>query len=83
MSKITINAVLTVLRLVISLTTKIVRLIYSIIDLVDDGCINASAPRPEWMSVLCSAINTIESVGAHLISVEDDIYKGSVNGESK
>lgn len=83
MSKITINAVLTVLRLVISLTTKVVRLIYSIIDLVDDGCINASAPRPEWMQVLVSAINTIESVGSHLTVVEDEIYNDSVNVNGK
>lgn len=74
MSKITINAVLTVLRLVISLVGKCCRLIYTIIDLVDDGCLNASAPRPEWLTVLPSAINTLESLLSHLSSVEDDVY---------
>lgn len=81
MSKITINAVLTVLRLAISLIGKVVRLLYSVSDLVDDGCINASVPRPEWMVSLCSVISTLENLQIHTSSVEDDVYK-SLNQSS-
>ena len=45
MSKITINTILAVLRLVMTLVAKCIRLVYSIMDIVDDGCINA--PKPE------------------------------------
>lgn len=75
MSKITVNAVLTVLRLVISLTTKCIRLIYSIMDLVDDGCINASVTRPDWMITLCSALSSFENLTSHLTAVEDEVYQ--------
>lgn len=78
MSKITVNAVLTVLRLVITLLTKAVRLIYTIIDLVDDGCINASAPRPDWIVVLSTALDNIQGVLGHLGGVEDEVYHESV-----
>lgn len=78
MSKITINAILTVLRLVMSLVTKCIRLVYGIIDLTDDGCLNNSVPRPEWMLALVSAINTLESLGGELSSVEDSICKDSM-----
>lgn len=73
MSKITLNAVLTVLRLVINLTLKAVRLIYSVMDLVDDGCINASVVRPDWMNALCSVASTFESLGGQLSSIEDQV----------
>lgn len=75
MSKITVNAVLTVLRLVVSLTGKCIRLLYSIADLVDDGCINASVSRPDWMITLKSAISTLETLLGHFSSVEDEVYK--------
>lgn len=77
MSKITISAVLTVLRLAIGLTQKIIRLIYVVMDLVDDGCVNASVVRPDWMQFLVSALNTFESLGAELSSVEDSVYEES------
>lgn len=73
MSKITISAVLTVLRLVIAFLGKAVRLVYTIIDLVDDGCLNASVERPEWYSHLVAAINTIEDVCSHLSLIEDNL----------
>lgn len=75
MSKITVNAVLTVLRLVVSLTSKCIRLLYSIADLVDDGCLNASVSRPDWMLTLRSALSTFETMLGHLSSVEDEVYK--------
>lgn len=74
MSKITINAVLTVLRLVVTLTTKCIRLLYSISDLVDDGCINASVARPDWMITLNSVLSTFETMISHLGRVEEDVY---------
>lgn len=74
MSKITVNAVLTVLRLVVSLTTKCIRLIYSIMDLVDDGCINASVARPDWMITLVSVLDTFQNLSSHLSSIEDEVY---------
>lgn len=77
MSKITISAVLTLLRLVMLLISKGIRVIYAITDLVDDGCINNSAPRPEWMVVLSQALVSLQSVGSSLSSIEDDVYHES------
>lgn len=78
MSKITVNAILTVLRLVMVLVTKCIRLVYGICDLADDGCLNASVPRPDWMIALSSVLSTLESLGGELSSVEDQIYNDSV-----
>lgn len=77
MSKITINAVLTLLRLVIAIVSKSIRVIYAITDLVDDGCINNSVPRPNWMSVLSQALTSLQSVGSSLVSIEEDVYHES------
>lgn len=73
MSKVTISAILAVLRLVLNLISKAVRLVYSIIDLCDDGCINNSVPRPDWVSSLLAVIDTLESVGSEMVSVESKI----------
>lgn len=73
MSKITVNAVLTVLRLVIVLVNKCIRLGYSIADLVDDGCINASVARPEWMITLQSFLTTFENLRIDLSKLESDV----------
>lgn len=70
MSKITVSAVLTVLRLVISLVTKSIRLVYGIIDLVDDGCINASVTRPDWVVVLEQALESFRNLDSNLRQVE-------------
>lgn len=74
MSKITVNAVLTVLKLVISLVTKCIRLVYSIVDLVDDGCINASVTRPDWVLALTSALEVFRSLSTDLSKVEEQVY---------
>lgn len=79
MSKITLNAVLTLLRLVITIVAKSIRVIYAITDLVDDGCINNSAPRPEWMLVLSKALDSLQSVGSQLSAIEDDVYHEQVD----
>lgn len=81
MSKITINAVLTLLRLVVSIIAKSVRVIYAITDLVDDGCINNSAPRPNWMVVLSQALTSLQSVGSQLSSIEEDVWHESAGTE--
>lgn len=78
MGKITINAVLTMLRLCASLVSKLIRICYAVMDLVDDGCINASIARPDWMITLSSVINALESISGHVSSMEDEVYKSSV-----
>lgn len=75
MSKITVNAVLTVLRLVVSLTAKCIRLLYSISDLVDDGCINASVSRPDWMVSLNAVLGNLESLIGHMRVVEEEVSR--------
>lgn len=75
MSKITLNAVITVLRLVLSFFSKIIRLLYSVIDLVDDGCLNASVSVPDWVTTLRSAITSLESLSAHVFGVTEQAEK--------
>lgn len=75
MSKITINAVITVLRLALSLVSKVIRLLYSVSDLVDDGCLNASAPLPDWIFTLRSALCSMESLSAHIGLVAEQAEK--------
>lgn len=73
MSKITLSAVLTLLRLVIVLLNKGVRLVYSIIDLCDDGIINQSADKPNWYDKAVSVIGSLEECTSNLSSIEDEI----------
>lgn len=73
MSKITISAILTLLRVIFTLGEKIVRLVYCIVDLVDDGMINDSAPRPEWMDVLPRVIQNFEDALHDLSTVSDSL----------
>lgn len=73
MSKITVNAVLTVLRLAVGLTAKVIRLLYTICDLVDDGCLNASVSRPDWLITLKTVLSSLESLNGHLCGVESEV----------
>lgn len=73
MSKITISAVLTILRLALTFLAKSVNLIYTIIDLVDDGCRNNSVEQPEWVKILATAIDSIQNVVAHFSGIEDEL----------
>lgn len=82
MSKITVNAILTVIRLVASLLSKCLRLIYAALDLVDDGCINASVPRPDWVVTLQSVLTTIEQLSSHISGVEDEVYNSLTGSQS-
>lgn len=70
MSKFTINAALALLRFALNLIPKTIRVIYAVIDLVDDGCLNSSVPRPEWMTALSNVIDSLTAVGSELTSVE-------------
>lgn len=81
MSKITVNAVLTVIRLLASLLSKCIRLGYAVCDLVDDGCINASVPRPDWVVAVNSLISTLENLACHTSQIEDEVYKGLSDGK--
>lgn len=76
MSKFTINAAIALLRLALNLLPKIIRLIYAVIDLVDDGCLNSSVPRPAWISSLQNVIDTLTAVGSDLTSVENEVSNG-------
>ena len=73
MSKITLSAVLTLLRLGIVLVNKVVRLVYSIIDLCDDGIINQSAERPAWYDRVVAVIGALEESATSLSSIEDEL----------
>lgn len=73
MSKITLQAVLTLIRLAIVLLSKGVRLVYSVIDLCDDGIINQSAEKPSWYEHAVRVISLLEDASASLSSIEDNI----------
>ena len=73
MSKITLSAILTLIRLAIVLLSKGVRLVYSIMDLVDDGIINQSADKPAWYEHLARIISLLEDASSSLSSIEDEI----------
>lgn len=73
MSKFTINAALALLRFALNLLPKAIRVIYAVIDLVDDGCLNGSVPRPSWMNALQSVIDTLTAVGSELTSIEGQL----------
>lgn len=73
MSKITLQAVLTLIRLAIVLLSKGVRLVYSVIDLCDDGIINQSAERPSWYEHVVRVISLLEDATSSLSGIEDSI----------
>lgn len=73
MSKITLQAVLTLIRLAIVLLSKGVRLVYSVIDLCDDGIINQSAEKPSWYEHAVRVISLLEDASSSLSSIEDTI----------
>lgn len=73
MSKITLSAILTLIRLVIVLVNKGVRLVYAIIDLCDDGIVNQSAEKPTWYDKAVAIIGALEESASSLSSIEDEI----------
>lgn len=73
MSKVTLSAILTLIRLAIVVCSKATRLIYSVIDLCDDGIMNGSAERPDWYDHLCRIVSLLEDSSSSLSSIEDQI----------
>lgn len=73
MSKFTVSAVLAILRVLAGVLSRANRLIYAVLDIIDDGCLNGSASRPEWFGILESAISTIESLLSHVFSIENKL----------
>lgn len=73
MSKITLSAILTLIRLGIVLIGKGVRLVYTIIDLCDDGIVNQSAEKPVWYDRAIGVINSLEESAHSLSTIEDEI----------
>lgn len=73
MSKITLSAILTLIRLAIVIANKCVRLVYAIIDLCDDGMVNQSADKPAWYDKVVSIIGALENSASSLSSIEDEI----------
>lgn len=77
MSKFTIQTLLGVLRVLLAVFSKAVRLISVIADLVDDGCINGSVPRPRWYDMLGAAVNTIEDLAGRFGDVRNELLTPS------
>ena len=75
MSKFTINAVLAVLRVLIGVLSRGARLIYAILDLVDDGCLNASCNRPDWYQTFLAAASSLESLVSNVGCVKNELEK--------
>lgn len=75
MSKFTINAVLSVLRVLIGVLSRASRLIYAILDLVDDGCLNASCNRPQWYQTFMTAISSVDELLINLGAVSNELEK--------
>lgn len=73
MSKLTLSMILGILRIVLSFGEKVVRMVYSILDIVDDGVINNSVTRPEWVEKVVNALANIEFALSQLRSVEDEV----------
>jgi len=70
MSKITISAILTLLRLAIVVSSKASRLLYTIIDLCDYGIINLSAEEPAWYERIKRIISLLEDATASISNIE-------------
>lgn len=65
--------ILGLLRIILTFGEKVLRLIYTIIDICDDGIINGSADKPIWYDRLISIIGNIETAFRDLGSVSDEI----------
>lgn len=73
MPKITISAILTLIRLAIVLLSKGSRLVYSVIDLCDDGIINQSYEKPAWYEHLTRIIMLLDDATSSLSNLEDNL----------
>lgn len=66
MPKFTFYAVLQILRLVVTFVDKCIRLVYSALDLVDDGCKNDSVSVPEWLSTVQEVLTYLKFSSSEL-----------------
>ena len=73
MSKTIISVVLRLIAFAIAVLPKALNSIFALVDLVDDGCINNSVTRPEWVSDLISIADRISSVCSDLVDVQDKV----------
>lgn len=73
MSKFTVSAVLAILRVLVGVLRRASRLVYAVLDVIDDGCLNGSAARPEWYGVLESALSTLDSLLSGVCEVENKL----------
>lgn len=48
-------------------------MVYSILDIVDDGVINNSVTRPDWVEKVVNALANIEFALSQLRSVETEV----------
>lgn len=77
MSKITLSAILTLIRLAIVLLNKGVRLVYSVLDLCDDGIINQSYEKPDWYTHVVRVLSLLEDASSSLSNLEDLLTMGN------
>lgn len=73
MSQITLSAILTLIRLAIVLLSKGARLVYSVVDLCDDGIINQSYEKPAWYAHIIRVITLLEDATSSLSNLEDNL----------
>ena len=73
MPKITISAILVLIRLAIGLISKGIRLVYSVLDLCDDGVLNNSVERPAWYEHLVRVLSLLEDAVSSLSNLEDNL----------
>lgn len=73
MSKFTISAVLGILRVLIGALSRCSRLIYAVMDLIDDGCLNASATRPQWYELLRGCLDSLDAILSHVNGISGEL----------
>lgn len=76
MSKITISAILTIIRIALTIGEKLIRSFYMVLDIVDDGTVNDSVPRPDWYEKVVSSISNIEFALRNISDVADNLSIG-------
>lgn len=73
MSKTIISLVLRLIAFALSALPKAVNSILALIDLVDDGCINNSVVRPDWITDLLDVVEQINGVGSTLTQIQNKV----------
>lgn len=79
MPKLTLSIVRMLLSLVLKSFEKVVALIISIIDLVDDGVVNNSYECPKWLDKMRAILHICKDVIDHLTDIEDEIDSDPVD----